>query len=110
MNTRTTKLWTYSLMGLFSGLAAVTLVTRMNSVASSSTGQYYELDAIAAVVIGGTSLRGGKGRNWGTVVGVLLLGVITNMLVTVGVSVYWQGVVKGAIILVAALMQRGRAE
>lgn len=110
VNTKKIKLLTYTLLGLFSGVAAATLVTRMNSVASSSTGLNYELDAIAAVVIGGTSLRGGKGRIWGTVVGVLLLGVITNMLVTVGVSVYWQGVVKGAIILIAALLQRGRVE
>jgi ribose transport system permease protein len=95
VNTKRVKVWTYTLLGLFSGLAATTLITRMNSVASSSTGMYYELDAIAAVVIGGTSLRGGNGRIWGTVVGVLLLGVITNMLVTLGVSVYWQGVVKG---------------
>jgi len=110
VNTRAAKFWVYTVLGLFTGVAAVTLATRMNSVASSSMGQYYELDAIAAVVIGGTSLRGGSARMWGTVVGVLLLGVITNMLVTLGVSVYWQGVVKGAIILVAALMQRGRAE
>jgi ribose transport system permease protein len=108
VSTAKTKLWTYTLMGLFAGIAGATLVTRMNSVASSSTGQYYELDAIAAVVIGGTSLRGGAGRIWGTVVGVLLLGIITNMLVTMNVSVYWQGVVKGAIILAAALAQRGR--
>lgn len=110
VNTRASKFWSYTVLGLFTGLAAITLATRMNSVASSTMGQYYELDAIAAVVIGGTSLRGGSGRIWGTVVGVLLLGVITNMLVTVGVSVYWQGVVKGGIILIAALMQRGRAE
>ncbi|HTQ11740.1 MAG TPA: ABC transporter permease [Fimbriimonadaceae bacterium] len=110
VNTRAAKFWAYAALGLFTGIAGVTVETRMNSVASSSMGLYYELDAIAAVVIGGTSLRGGSGRIWGTVVGVLLLGVITNMLVTLGVSVYWQGVVKGAIILFAALMQRGRAE
>jgi ribose transport system permease protein len=73
-------------------------------------GLYYELDAIAAVVIGGTSLKGGSGRIWGTVVGVLLLGLITNMLLIRGVSVYWQGVVKGLIILVAVFIQRGRAD
>lgn len=103
-----TKFLTYTLAGLFAGFAAVTLSTRLNSVASSSYGLYYELDAIAAVVIGGTSLRGGSGRIWGTVVGVLLLGVITNILVVEGVSIYWQGVVKGAIILAAVLIQRGR--
>lgn len=103
-----TKFLTYTLLGAFAGLTALMLSSRMNSVASSTVGQLYELDAIAAVVIGGTTLRGGYGRIWGTVVGVLLLGIITNMLVVAGVSAYWQGVVKGAIILAAVLMQRGR--
>lgn len=103
-----TKFLAYTILGLFTGVAGLNLATRMNSVASSTNGLYYELDAIAAVVIGGTSLRGGSGRIWGTVVGVLLLGVITNILIVKGVSVYWQGVVKGAIILAAVLMQRGR--
>jgi ribose transport system permease protein len=103
-----TKFSTYVVIGLFTGVAALTLSTRMNSVATANLGLYYELDAIAAVVIGGTSLRGGAGRIWATVVGVLLLGVITNMLVLAEVSVYWQGVVKGAIILAAVLLQRGR--
>lgn len=106
--TGATKFYTYLLLGLFTGLAALTLSSRMNSVATSSMGLYYELDAIAAVVIGGTSLRGGSGRIWGTVVGVLMLGVITNMLILLNVSVYWQGVVKGAIILAAVLIQRSR--
>jgi ribose transport system permease protein len=73
-------------------------------------GLYYELDAIAAVVIGGTSMSGGRGRIWTTVVGVLLLGLITNMLVTSGLSVYWQGAVKGVIILLAVLIQRGQSD
>jgi ribose transport system permease protein len=110
VNTGATKFWVYTALGIFTGIAALTSATRMNSVATSSLGLYYELDAIAAVVIGGTSLRGGSGRIWGTVVGVLLLGVITNMLVVAGVSVYWQGVVKGAIILAAVLIQRGRPD
>ncbi|MBS1724152.1 MAG: ABC transporter permease [Armatimonadetes bacterium] len=106
VDTRKVKFWAYTLLGLYAGLAAMVWSTRMNSVASSSSGQYYELDAIAAVVIGGTTLRGGSGRIWATVLGVLLLGVITNMLVVAQVSVYWQGVVKGAIILAAVLLQR----
>lgn len=104
------KFWAYTLLGTFTGLAAVAQVARMNSVASGSMGMFYELDAIAAVVIGGTSLRGGRGRIWATVLGVLLLGVISNMMVVKGVDVYWQGVVKGVIILGAVLLQRGREE
>lgn len=110
VNTNRVKIWTYILVGLFSGIAALGLMGRMNSVASAQVGLYYELDAIAAVAIGGTSMAGGYGRVWGTVVGVLILGIISNMLVTSGVSPYWQGFVKGAIILFAVLIQRGQSE
>lgn len=110
VNAGVTKFWVYVLSGGLCGLAALTLSARMNSVASGSMGAYYELDAIAAVVIGGTSLTGGVGRVWGTFLGVLLLGIITNMLVVANVPVYWQGVVKGAIILLAVLLQRSAAE
>lgn len=104
------KLLTYVFMGFCVGLAALTTVSRMNSVSTGQSGQLAELDAIAAVVIGGTSLRGGSGRIWGTVVGTLLLGLINNMLVAVGVSPYWQGVVKGAVILFAVLLQRSNSD
>jgi len=104
------KFGTYALMGMCAGLAALASSSRMNSVSTAQMGQYYELDAIAAVVIGGTSLAGGKGRIWGTFVGVLLLGMISNMLVASQVSTYWQGFVKGLIILFAVLIQRGQAE
>lgn len=102
------KFLTYGLVGLCVGIASVIQVSKLASVASGSTGLFWELDAIAAVVIGGTSLNGGRGRIWGTFVGVLLLGLISTLLVTADVSVYWQGVVKGGIILVAALLQRGK--
>jgi ribose transport system permease protein len=68
---------------------------------------FYELDAIAAVVIGGTSLRGGRGRIWGTVVGILLLTLIQNMMTAYKIDTNWRGIVQGAVILVAVLMQRG---
>jgi ribose transport system permease protein len=104
------KLAVYALSGFFTGLGALAISTRMNSVATTSVGQYNELDAIAAVVIGGTNLNGGSGRIWGTVVGVLLLGLINNVLIFYNVSPYLQGVVKGSIILVAVLMQRPSTE
>lgn len=110
VNTARVKLGVYGISGLLCGLAGFVLTARMNSVASGSMGAYYELDAIAAVVIGGTSLSGGVGRVWGTFLGVLLLGMITNMLVVANVPVYWQGVVKGAIILLAVLLQRSSTE
>jgi ribose transport system permease protein len=110
INTSKVKLVSYALMGSFAGIAAIGLAGRMNSVSTSQMGLYYELDAIAAVVIGGTSMNGGKGRIWTTVVGVLLLGLIKDMLVTSGMSVHWQGAVKGVIILLAVLIQRGHSD
>ena len=100
----------YALMGLLAGLAGLMQSSRMNSVSTSGLGVGNELDAIAAVVIGGTSLRGGFGRVWGTVVGVLILGMITNILTISNVSPYWQGAVKGAVIVLAVLVQRGSRE
>jgi ribose transport system permease protein len=100
----------YAILGGLTGLAAVLVGARMNSVGTGTVGLYYELDAIAAVVIGGTSLRGGKGRIWGTVVGVLLLTLIANMMTAFRIDTNWQGLVRGIVILVAVLIQRGKDE
>jgi len=100
------KAITYTLLGVATGLAALLLASRMNSVSSSGTGILYELDVIAAVVIGGTSMRGGRGTIIGTVIGVLILGVVGNMLNLLQVSPYLQGLVKGIIIIAAVLVQR----
>lgn len=100
----------YALIGLCTAVAALLLASRLNSVGASNTGNLFELDAIAAVVIGGTRMSGGRGRIWGTVVGVLTLGVIDNMLNMADVSAYWQGLVKAGVILLAVLLQRSKAE
>jgi ribose/xylose/arabinose/galactoside ABC-type transport system permease subunit len=77
---------------------------------SPSVGQGYELDAIAAVVIGGTSLSGGTGTLFGTVAGALIIGVMNNGLDLLNVSSYYQQIIKGVIIVAAVLMERkGRA-
>lgn len=102
------KLATYALMGLLAGVAAMLNSSRMNSVSSSQTGMMWELDAIAAVAIGGTRMSGGAGTILGTVIGLLMLGVIGNMLNLLQVSPYLQGLVKGAIIIAAVLFQRPR--
>jgi ribose transport system permease protein len=105
---RWVRLATYTLSGLTCGIAAVLISSRMGgTVSSGSTGLFYELDAIAAVVIGGTRMQGGAGRVWGTVVGVMILGVINNMLNMLGVGTYYQGLVKGGVIIAAVLVQRG---
>ena len=110
INTKAVKVAVYTLLGALVGLAAFLLGARMNSIGTGSVGMFYELDAIAAVVIGGTSLRGGKGRIWGTVVGVLLLTLIANMMTAFRIDTNWQGLVRGLVILVAVLLQRGSKE
>jgi ribose transport system permease protein len=107
INVQSIRVVVYTILGALVGLAALLVSARMNSVGTGSVGLYYELDAIAAVVIGGTSLRGGKGRIWGTVVGVLLLTLISNMITAYSIDTNWQGLVRGAVILVAVLIQRG---
>ena len=102
-------LLSFIIAGVCVGVSAIMLASRLNSVSPSDAGVFYELDAIAAVVIGGTALAGGRGSIWGTVVGALILGVINNMLNMLGISPYLQGLVKGGVILIAVLMQYKRA-
>jgi len=92
----------YVISGLLAGLAGVVLAARTTS-ALPQAGVSYELDAIAAVVIGGTSLSGGTGSIVGTLFGALLIGVINNGLNLLGVSSYYQQVAKGLIIVLAGL-------
>jgi ribose transport system permease protein len=103
-----TRLVAYTVTGLLVGVSAVLIAMRFNSVGSSTLGINYELDAIAAVIIGGTSMAGGRGTIWGTVVGAITLGVINNMLNMVGISTYLQGTVKGLVIIGAVFIQRQR--
>ena len=100
------KIMVYGLIGLMVGIAAMIESSRLASVSSSSSGLYYEMDAIAAVIIGGTPMIGGKGKISGTVVGIIILGVISNIMNLVNISPYLNGAVKGIIILVAVLLQK----
>ncbi len=100
------RLLTYLLLGLLVGLAVVLYVPRLGS-ASGGTGVLWELEAIAAVIIGGTALKGGRGRVWGTVVGVLILSLIDNILNLADlVSPYLNGAIQGVIIVLAVVLQR----
>lgn len=103
---RTVKTLVFTLMGLLTGLAAIMSTSRLNSVGSGSSGMLLELDAIAAVVVGGTRLSGGRGTIAGTVFGVLILGAITNMLTMLDIDSNLQGLVKGAVIVLAVLIQK----
>ncbi|APF37078.1 ABC transporter permease [Chelatococcus daeguensis] len=100
------RLATYVMLGMLVGLATIMYVPRLGS-ASSATGVLWELEAIAAVIIGGTVLKGGFGRVWGTVVGVLILNLIQNILnLTDLVSPYLNGAIQGVIIVLAVVLQR----
>lgn len=100
------RLLTYVFLGLLVGLATILYVPRLGS-ASGSTGLLWELEAIAAVIIGGTALKGGFGRVWGTVVGVLILSLIGNILNLANlVSPYLNGAIQGVIIVLAVVLQR----
>jgi len=100
------KILTYMLVGLCTGIAALIEMSRMAAVAAVTSGAMYEFEAITAVIVGGTSLSGGKGRLIGTVVGFIILGVVNNMMIMLNVSPYLSGAVKGAVILFAVLIQR----
>lgn len=97
------KVIVYSLCGLLAALAGVIEVARLSS-AQPTAGTGYELDAIAAVVLGGTSLSGGKGRIMGTLIGALILGFLNNGLNLLSVSSYYQMIVKAVVILLAVLV------
>jgi ribose transport system permease protein len=103
----TVRVMVYVLSGLTAGLGALMITSYMGSASHSTTGRMWELDAIAAVVIGGTRMSGGRGTVIGTVIGVVLLGVIDNLLVMWGSNPALQGLIKGSIIVAAVLIQRG---
>ncbi|GED14631.1 ABC transporter permease [Aneurinibacillus migulanus] len=102
------KIYIYALTGFLSALAGIILTSRLNS-AQANAGMGYELDAIAAVVLGGTSLSGGRGWIFGTLIGAMIIGVLNNGLNLLEVSSFYQQVVKGSVILLAVLLDRKKA-
>ncbi len=108
INVDRVKIATYMLLGVCVGIATVLYVPRLGS-ATPTTGLLWELEAIAAVVVGGTALKGGEGRIVGTVIGAILLSVISNILnLTSIISVYLNAAVQGVVIIAVAFLQRGR--
>jgi ribose/xylose/arabinose/galactoside ABC-type transport system permease subunit len=107
INVRMVKVFAYAASGCLCGLVAIILTSRV-SAGMPQAAQSYELDAIAATVIGGTSLSGGRGRLWGTILGALLLGIVSNGLDLLNVSSFYQQIVKGLIILGAILIDSKR--
>lgn len=103
LNVGRIKIGVYTIAGLLAGLAGLVLTSRIGS-GQAGLGVGYELDAIAAAVIGGVSLSGGIGTIWGTMVGALIIGVLNNGLDLLNVSAYWQTIVKGSIIVAAVII------
>jgi ribose transport system permease protein len=103
VNVKLCKTMVYGLCGMLSGLAAILLTARLNS-AQPIAGIMYELDAIAATVIGGTSLSGGQGTILGTLIGAFIMGVLRNGLNLLGISSFIQQIVIGSVIIIAVLV------
>lgn len=98
----------YALTGLLCAISSILFIGRLDSISSSNAGMLYELDAIAAVVIGGAAMTGGSGTLRGTLAGALTLGIVSNILDLWGINVSLQGCVKGAVVIVSVLVQKGR--
>jgi ribose transport system permease protein len=105
LNVNRIKVWVYTLGGGLSAVGGLILTARLDA-ADPKAGLGYELDSIAAVVIGGTSLSGGRGSILGTVLGCLIIGVLNNGLVLLEVSPFWQQVIKGFVILTAVALDK----
>jgi ribose transport system permease protein len=108
LNVSRVKLAVYTLAGALAGVAGLIVTARLDS-AQPNAGLGYELDSIAAVVIGGTSLSGGRGSVMGTVLGGLIIGVLNNGLFLLNVSPFWQQVIKGGVILLAVAIDKMNA-
>ena len=107
IKTKLVKLLPYMITGFTVGMTAIMWTSRLNCINPADCSNY-EMDAIAAVVIGGTLMSGGRGSIVGTVIGAMMLGMINNMLTLSGVSAYLQPAVKGLVIIIAVLLQRSK--
>ena len=110
INVNNVKRRIYMLTGMLVAIAAIIQVSRIGSMDYASAGSGYEMDAIAAVIVGGTSMSGGKGSIVGTVLGMLIIGVMNNLLTLFGVPPFLREACKGVIVIVAVLLQKKEAD
>lgn len=108
INVHRTKILTYMITGALCGIAALIYASRMTAIAAASSAMGWEMDVIAAVAIGGTSMNGGKGKIMGTFLGVLMFRIISNILTVADISSYLNGAISAVIIVLAVLMQNGQ--
>jgi ribose transport system permease protein len=101
-------MFVYATSGLLSGLGGVMSAARLYAANGLQLGQSYELDAIAAVILGGTSFTGGIGSIWGTLIGALIIAILSNGLILLGISDIWQYIIKGLVIIGAVALDRYR--
>jgi len=106
VNVKRVKTYVYMVSGALVAIAALAEGSRLGSMNSATSGNFYELEAIAAVIIGGTAMSGGRGRILGTVYGTLILGVINNLMNLMGLPSFLVGAIQGAIVILAVLLQR----
>jgi len=109
INVSRVKITVYTIAGALAAIGGILVTSRLDS-AQPNAGTSYELDSIAAVVIGGTSLSGGRGNILGTVQGAIIIGVLNNGLVLLNVSPFWQQVVKGFVILLAVIIDKSNSK
>lgn len=110
INVDRVKILIFTYAGLLYGIASFLLASRLTSIQAASAGEGYEMDAIAAVAIGGTSMEGGRGKIMGTFLGVLMLRIINTILIMANVPPFLNGLVRGLIIIIAVLTQSRRKE
>ncbi|SFR04970.1 ABC transporter permease [Poseidonocella sedimentorum] len=105
VNVDRTKLFVYMFSGLMAAIVGIVIASQLRA-AHPATGEFFELNAIAAAVLGGTSMAGGRGRIWGTIIGAFVIGILSDGLIMMGVSSFWQMVIKGLVIIAAVVIDQ----